>query len=200
MSYFRADVTLFAQMVEKDCLRYSTDNRASLRTLFKVPGKAEHHHYLVVTLFDELAEDVSRMDLADSWFEVKGELVDRSPEFSTHKLPELSVRAYQIESIPIASSTLLNVEVIGRLTHDPEHIIKGNDFEFARTSVAVNRKERKACFFNISIFKPRLIKEAEGKLKKGIQVLICGELTFFDKGGDSKVHTAIKMNRFLTFS
>ena len=199
MPYFRADAQMIAQMVEKDVLRFSADNIASLKTLFCLPGKSGHHHYIVATIFGDLAEKISRLPLGDSWFEVKGRLNDRSPDFEGHSVSNISIRVESLVALPHASSTFIHCELIGRLTHDPEHVVKGDNFEFTRFSMAINRSQSdKANFFNISVFKPRLIQEVNDKIKKGQTIFLSGDLTFFDKGGDSAVHGAIKLDRFLS--
>jgi len=198
MGYFRADALMIGQMVEKDCLRFSADNVASLKTLFRLPGKAGHDHFIVATLFGEQAESISRLTLDDAWFEVKGQLRDRSPEFESHSLSNIAIRVNAVNQLPHASSTMIHCELIGRLTHDPEHVVKGDAFEFSRFAIAINRLEdKKPAFFNISVFKPRLIKEVNERLKKGQAVFLSGDLTLFDKGGDSAVHGAIKLDRYL---
>lgn len=196
MSYFRADAHLMAQMIDKDVLRYSVDNIASLLCVFQIPGRGDHHHYIVVMLFDELAEQISRSPLDNNWFEIKGRLNDKTPEFKSYSFAELSIRAESVEKIPAVSRSFIQCEVIGRLTRDPEHIVKGDAFEFDRFSIAVNRKE-KASFFDVSVFKPRLIKEVDIKLTKGQPVYAAGELTLFDRGQESTVHGAIKLEKFV---
>ncbi|TQV72802.1 single-stranded DNA-binding protein [Aliikangiella marina] len=196
MSYFRADAHLMAQLVDKDVLRYSVDNIASLLCVFKLPGRSDNHHFVVVMLFDELAEKLSRADLSNNWYEIKGRLNDRSPEFKSYRFAGLSIRAVAVTAIPPVSKSFIQCELIGRLTRDPEHVVKGDDFEFDRFSIAVNRNE-KANFFDVSVFKPRLIKEVDVKLTKGQPVYAAGELTLFDRGQDSTVHGAIKLEKFV---
>lgn len=196
MGYFRADAHLMAQMVDKDVLRYSVDNIASLLTVFRLPGRGDHHHYFVVLLFDELAEKINRAEVTNAWFEIKGTLSDRSPEYKSYRFASLSIRAESAVAIPAVSKSFIQCELIGRLTRDPEHVVKGDAFEFDRFSVAVNRSE-KPNFFDVSVFKPRLIKEVDVKLTKGQPVYAAGELTLFDRGEASAVHGAIKLEKFV---
>ena len=201
MSYFRAHAHLIAQMVQKDVLRYTADNLASLLVVFAFPAKTGDHHYLAARLIGDLAESISRTDLNNAWFEVKGILRDSSPAFESLSLPAMSISVSTITSLPPARKSVFLCDVIGRLTHDPEHVIKNENFEFCRFSVAVNPSQsEKAHYFSVSVFKSKLIQEVNHQLKKGNEVFISGEVTFYEKAIDHKVFAAIKLEQFVQFS
>ncbi len=205
MKYFRADAQMIAKMVDKDCLRYTADNIATLITIFNIPSKSSADNLFPVLIVGDQAETISRLDsskldTSEAWFEVKGQLRNKAPSFGDHLLPNISVRAESIEQIPEASNSLVYCEVIGRLTSDAEHITKSTSFEFMKYSLAVNRDSTdKANFFDISVFKPLLMEQLRKQTSKGASVFSAGELTFYAQGNKPVPSYAIKLECLISF-
>ena len=198
MPYFRANAHLIAQMVKKDCLRYSTDNLASIETFFVLPAKAGKSFYFAVVFLGDNAEIVSRIESDNLWYEIKGQLKDHSPKFDTFHLSNLCLFADSFIELPVASASLVQCDLIGRLTRDPEHVIKNDSFDFVRFSIAVNRKNPNLVnYFDVSVFKPKMIELVNQKAQKGQSVYVSGELTFFQKANDASVHAAIKLEQLI---
>jgi len=198
MPYFRADAHMIAKMEKKDCLRYNRDNLASIITLFSITAKAGKTFYMTAVIYGDDAEMINRLELDNFWFEVKGQLFDATPAFEGYSTPKLSIKVESIIQIPAASSSLINCEIIGRLTREPEHITKTGSYDFLKFSVAVNRKSaNQAHYFDVSVFKPQLIELVNNKAHKGQPVFASGELSFFQKGNDSLVHGSIKLEHLL---
>lgn len=198
MPYFRADAHMIAKMEKKDCLRYDRDNLASIVTLFSVSAKAGKTFYITAVIFGDDAEMVNRLESNDFWFEVKGQLFDTTPLFEGYALAKLSIKANSIIRVPAASSSLIQCELIGRLTREPEHISKTDSYDFVKFSMAVNRKSaNQAHYFDVSVFKPKLIELVNNKAHKGQSVFVSGELTFFQKGSDAVVHGSVKLEHLL---
>jgi hypothetical protein len=198
MNYFRADAHLIGKMVDKDCLRFTADNLATLITIFSIQTRSGKDVQIAVLVIGDDAEKISRLDANDTWFEVKGPLRDGTPPYSEYHLPAISIKAGSITQIPDASHSLINCEVIGRLTGDPEHIIKSNNFEFVRFTLAVNRESKgKAHYFGFSVFKPSLIERVKKDAKKGATVFSSGELTFFNQSNKPIPSSAIKLENLV---
>ena len=198
MSYFRANAHLIAKMINKDCLRYDKNNLASIITLCEVSYNKGNQLNLVVRVFGEQAEQINRLGNEDFWYEIKGDLNSYSPGFNEIVTPKISINARSINRIPVASSSFLHCELIGRLTREPEKIIKSESFEFARFSVAVNRENtNKTNYFDISVFKPTLIQVVSNQLNKGQTVYAAGELSFYGKASGDELFTSVKLERLL---
>ena len=198
MPYFRADAHMIAKMEQKDCLRYDRNNLASIITLFSISNKAGKTFYLTAVIYGEDAEMINRLESCDLWYEVKGQLFDATPSFEGYSLPKLSIKVNSIIQIPAASSSLIQCELIGRLTREPEHISKTDSYDFVKFSMAVNRKNaNQASYFDVSVFKPPLIELVNNKAHKGQPVFAAGELTFFQKGNDAAIHGSLKLDHLL---
>jgi len=189
---------MIAKMEKKDCLRYDRDNLASIMTLFCIQAKGGKTFYISAIIFGDNAETINRLESNDFWFEVKGQLFDHAPQFDGYSLPKISIKAESIIQIPAASSSLINCELIGRLTREPEHISKTDSYDFVRFSMAVNRRSsNQAHYFDVSVFKPNLIEQVNKEVHKGQPVFASGELSFFQKGSDSLVHGSVKLDHLL---
>ena len=198
MPYFRADAHLIARMEKKDCLRYDRDNVASIMALFSIQAKGGKVYHISAAIFGDNAETINRLALDNDWFEVKGQLFDHAPQFDGYSLPKISIKVESIIQIPAASSSLIQCELIGRLTREPEQINKTDSYDFVRFSMAVNRKSaNQAHYFDVSVFKPQLIELVNNNVHKGQSVFASGDLTFFQKGSDSLVHGSIKLEHLL---
>jgi|GEM_PF-2256211 len=198
MPYFRADAHLIAPMVKKDCLRYNTENVASIVCLFSIPAKGGKVFYISAIFYGDNAEEVNRLELDNLWLEVKGRMFDSTPEFESYSLPKLSLKVESFIQVPAMSQSVMRCELIGRLTREPEHISKTDSYDFVRFSLAVNRKTtNQANYFDISAFKPNLIELINNQVNKGQSVFAAGELTFFQKGNDSLVHASVKLEQLL---
>jgi len=75
MDFFRADVLMIAKLVEIDVLRYTAKNIAVLLSVFSVTTN-KGAHSIVVRFYGDMAEDLSRQDNINHWYEVKGKLTD----------------------------------------------------------------------------------------------------------------------------
>lgn len=198
MPYFRADAHMIAKMVKKDCLRYNTDNLASIMTLFSLIAKGGKVFHIAVIIFGDDAEKINRYGSGEHWFEIKGHLNDHSPQFDGYSLAKISIAAVSIVLFPAASSSLIHCEMIGRLTREPEHISKTDSYDFVRFALAVNRKNaNQASYFELSVFKPALIEQVNNHAHKGQCVFASGDLTFFQKGNDSSVHASVKLAQLI---
>jgi len=198
MPYFRADAHMIARMDKKDCLRYNKDNLASIITVFSIQVKGGKNFFITAVIYGDDAEAINRHEGDNLWFEVKGMLFDQILAFEGYNLPKLFLKVDSIIQIPAASSSLINCEVIGRLTREPEHISKTDSYDFIRFSLAVNRKSaNSAHYFDVSVFRTNLIELVNNKIHKGQPVYASGELTFFQKGADSMVHVAMKLEHLL---
>ncbi len=200
MTYFRADTLIIAKMIDKDCLRYTADNTPTLITIFSIKSKSTDEVFLAVKLTGDDAEINSKKPLIENWFEITGELIPNTPQYAEYPLPAISVKAKTIRSLPIASSSLVYCEVVGRLTNEPEHVVKSNTYEFVRYSLAVNRpKSEKVSYFDISVFRQNLIKLVKEHTHKGQTVFSSGELAFYKQGTKKVPSYSIKLDRLVTF-
>lgn len=201
MNYFRADAQILAKIIDKDCLRFTADNLATLITIFAIQTKSGKDIHIAVIVIGDEAEKISRLDTTNTWFEVKGQLRNKTPLYDDYNLPAISIKAESMTQIPEASRSLIYCELIGRLTSDPEHIAKPNNFEFIRFSLAVNRETTdKAHYFDFSVFKPSLIERVKNEAKKGASVYTSGELTFFNLSNKPTPSYAIKLEKLINLS
>ena len=197
MSYFRSEALLIGKLIKTDSLRYTAKNTAVLTTVFSTSVKNEEH-FILVRIVGDMAESLSRQQSLGGWFEVKGQLMDFSPELDSLAFPKISIQSNHVIPLPGASNGLVACEIIGRLTKPPEKIVKTNDFEFARFTLAVNRQDvEKASYFNISVFKPKLIQQTFDCLDKGLLVYAAGTLAFYKAGEKQTLSYSIKLEKFI---
>ena len=180
-----------------DVLRYTSSNIAVLTAVFLTSIK-NNEHFIAVRISGNKAETIAKQNPIDSWFEIQGGLIDSSPNFEGYTFAPISIDSQRVVQIPTASKGLLSCEIIGRLTKTPEKITKTNDFEFVRFSLAVNITNSKTKFFNISVFKPKLIEEVN-QLDKGKTMFVAGELAFYKAGEEQRLSYSIKLERFIVF-
>lgn len=199
LSHFRADAHLIGQLIKVDNLRYTSKNIASLITVFAVPVGRKESQEITVRFIDDAAENLSKENPVNQWFEVKGKLHSTTNKDLDIQSPVflLSERA---TPLPNSSLGFVKCEIIGRLTKEPEEIEKTNDFKFGHFSLAVNRKSTdKAQFFHFSIFRPKLLEQAQNELTKGSTIFAAGDLAFYRAGKEQKLNYSIKLDRYLLF-
>jgi len=198
-NYFRADAQMIAKLIDKDCLRFTAENLATLICVFSVSTRSAGEVPLTVLLKGDLAERISCEDNINGWFEVKGELRNSAIPYNDYTLPGISISALSVSPLPNASKSQIYCEVIGRLTSDAEAISKTNNFNFTRFSLAVNRSQSdKAHFFDFSVFKPALMEAVDNETTKGKSIFAAGELTFYKQGGKSSPGYSIKLEKLIT--
>jgi hypothetical protein len=197
--YFRADSHLIGQLVGFETLRFAVNNIATVVTQFYVPTDKGTHE-ISVRITGDFAETLSKSNAIGSWFEVKGRLHTHSkndPEITS----PVFLSSNTASPIPTPTTGLFNCEIIGRLTKDPEEVTKTNDFKFGRFSLAVNRGATdKAQFFNVSVFRPKLLEQVKEELGKGKTIFAEGDLAFFKAGEEQTLNYSIKLDRYITFS
>jgi Single-strand binding protein family len=197
--YFRADGHLIGQLVLVETLRYAVNNIATVVAQFSIPTDKGTHE-VSVRFTGDFAESLSKSNPTGSWFEVKGRLQTPPKDDPEIKSP-IFLSSKDASPLPDPAIGLFNCEIIGRLTKDPEEITKTNDFKFGRFSLAVNRETAdKAQFFNISVFRPKLLEQVKGGLGKGKTIFAEGDLAFFKAGEAQNLNYSIKLDRYITFS
>lgn len=197
--YFRADGHLIGQLVGTETLRYAVNNIATVVAQFSIPTDKGTHE-VSVRFTGDFSETLSKSNPIGSWFEVNGRL--HTPQKSD---PEITSPVFLLSKsaspLPVPTTGLFNCEIIGRLTKDPEEITKTNDFKFGRFSLAVNREATdNAQFFNISVFRPKLLEQVKEELGKGKTIFAEGDLAFFKAGEEQTLNYSIKLDRYITFS
>jgi len=197
--HFRADGHLIGQLVRFETLRYAVNNIPTVVAQFSMPTDKGVYE-VSVRFTGDIAESLSKANPTGSWFEVNGRLqtpLINDPEI----ISPIHITSKSASPLPEPAIGLFNCEVIGRLTKAPEEITKTNDFKFGRFSLAVNREGAdNAQFFNVSVFRPKLLEQVKRELDKGNTIFAEGDLAFFKAGEAQEINYSIKLDRYIAFA
>ncbi len=197
--HFKADGHLIGQVVRFETLRYAVNNIATVVAQFSVPTEKGVHE-VSVRFTGDIAESLSKSEQSGSWFEVNGRL-QTSSKNDPEIISPVFLSSRSATPLPKPATGLFSCEIIGRLTKAPEEITKTNDFKFGRFSLAVNRETSdNAQFFNVSVFRPKLLEQVKSELSKGITIFAEGDLAFYKAGEEQTLNYSIKLNRYITFA
>ena len=197
--YFKADIELIGQLIEKDALRYTQSNVPVLITVFNVPGKNNVEQLIKVVFKGEGAEQVDKQPL-HRFFMINGALSEEQEKEEAKRLPAISIIAKSLVQVPEVTEGVIRCRIVGRLTKDPKLITKTNDFEFLRFSLAVNMAGKsKPLFVDFSVFKPALIAGVQSDTKKGDSVYCAGEMAFYFVGESKTPTYSVKLDKLTHF-
>ena len=194
MSYFNANASGVVCLANVETLRFKgNDNTPFLNVVFDLclDGVSSQ---IAARLKGEKAEWIYRLWQKQSgekaWFYINAELGNAVINVEHDGCQNLSLNVDTIEQVMPVESGRLSVDILGRLTRDPERLKKDNDKMFMRLSVAVNKPaispagKGPVLFFDVTAFSEWKIREISEKFHKGLGAYIVASMSFYKKGDD----------------